>query len=168
MCWQERTKLLSDFRLPIFDYGEKQMHKTSRMRFAFFCSDNRKSKIQNRKLVGIVALAVAFAMCGAVAAAQQPKKVSRIGFLTARLPFRQCRGARGVAFRQGLRELGWLREKILSLSGDLQRGKSDRLPALAAELVRLKLDVIVVTGGPTATLRRQASDHYDSHRHDAG
>jgi hypothetical protein len=39
------------------------------------CSDNRKSKIQNRKLLGIVALAVAFAMCGAVAEAQQPKKV---------------------------------------------------------------------------------------------
>ena len=47
------------------------------------CSDNRKSKIQNLKLVGIVALIVTFAMCGAVAEAQQPTKIPQIGYLTA-------------------------------------------------------------------------------------
>ena len=125
------------------------MHKTSRMRFAFFCSDNRKSKIQNRKLVGIVALAVAFAMCGAVAAAQQPKKVSRIGYLTADSRSGSAE-VRGVAFRQGLRELGYVEGKNIVIEWRSAEGKIDRLPALAAELVRLELDVIV-TGGPTAT-----------------
>ena len=46
------------------------------------CSDNRKSKIQNRKWVGIVAIGFTFAMCGVVAQAQQPKKVPRIGYLS--------------------------------------------------------------------------------------
>jgi hypothetical protein len=58
------------------------MQNTFRSRFGFCRSGNRKSKIANRKLAGVLALVVAFAMCGAVAMAQQPTKVPRIGYLS--------------------------------------------------------------------------------------
>ena len=83
------------------------------------------------------------------AEAQQPAKVSRIGYLTA-----DSRSAnadvRADAFREGLRELGYVEGKNIVIEWRQAEGKLDRLPALAAELVRLKVDVIV-TGGPTAT-----------------
>ena len=58
--------------------------------------------------------------------------------------------ARIEAFRQGLRELGYVEGKNIVIEYRYAEGKLDRLPALAAELVRLKVDVIV-TAGPTAT-----------------
>src|SRR5436190_18794246 len=105
----------------VFDYGENHMHKTSRVRFAFFCSDNRKSKartelsrsIQNRKLMGIVALIIAFAMCGAVATAQQPTKIPRIGFLF--VSALSSNSGRIEAFRQGLRDLGYVEGKNITI-----------------------------------------------------
>jgi ABC-type uncharacterized transport system substrate-binding protein len=115
-------------------------------------SGNRKSKIQKRprgrKLAGIVALAIAFAMCGTVATAQQSKKIPRIGYLDA-VPF-SSNPARAEAFRQGLRELGYVEGKNIFIEWRSSDGKADRLPGLAAELVRLKVDVIV-TGGSTTT-----------------
>jgi putative ABC transport system substrate-binding protein len=111
-------------------------------------SDNRKSKIQNLKWGGIVAIAVAFAMCGAVAQAQQAKKVPRIAYLTGNSPSTNV--ARIEAFRQGLRELGYVEGKNIIIEWRYAEGKADRLPALAAELVRIKVEVIVTTGpGPT-------------------
>ena len=97
------------------------MHNTLRKRFLNSCSENLKSKIQNRKWVGIVAAVIAFAMCGAVAQAQQPTKVPRIGYLTA--SSLSANPTRVAAFRQVLRELGYIEGKTSSLSGDLQRGK---------------------------------------------
>ena len=80
--------------------------------------------------------------------AQQPKKVPRIGYLTgAPLP---ANSARHEAFRQGLRELGYVEGKNIVIEWRYAEGKLDRLPALAAELVRLKVDIIV-TGGRAAT-----------------
>ena len=132
------------------------MGKNSSVRFVDSRSDNRKSKtcgersrtIQNRKLVGIVTLAVIVAMCGVVAQAQQPTKIPRIGFLGATSP--SDISARIEAFRQGLRELGYVEGKNIVIEYRSAEGKLDRLPALAAELVRLKVDVIV-TAGPAAT-----------------
>jgi putative ABC transport system substrate-binding protein len=80
--------------------------------------------------------------------AQQPKKVARIGFLAA--VSHSANSARFEAFRQGLRELGYVEDKIIVIEWRYAEGKLDRLPALAAELVRLKVDVIV-SGGSTAT-----------------
>jgi putative tryptophan/tyrosine transport system substrate-binding protein len=111
-------------------------------------SDNRKSKIQNRKLVGVVALAVILAICGARAEAQQPTKIPRIGFLGA--PPLSAMAARTEAFRQGLRELGYMEGKNIVIEWRSAEGKSERVPALAAELVRLKVDVII-TAGPAST-----------------
>ena len=121
------------------------MHEKTWMRFSSSRCDNRKSKIQNRKWVGIVAIGLTFALGGAVALAQQPTKIPRIGFLTG-----VSNAARAEAFRQGLRELGYVEGKNIVIEYRYAEGKLDRLPALAAELVRLKVDVIV-TGGTTST-----------------
>ncbi len=79
---------------------------------------------------------------------QQPKKVPQIGFLSAASP--AALSARTDAFRQGLRELGYVEGKNIVIESRHVVGKLDRLSELAAELVRLKVDVIVTTG-PTST-----------------
>jgi ABC-type uncharacterized transport system substrate-binding protein len=93
-------------------------------------------------LVAVVLLCVAL-----IAEAQEPKRVPRIGFLTSSP---SVFPGRIEAFRQGLRQLGYIEGKNIVIEWRYGEGKLDRLPALAAELVRLKVDVIV-TGGPTAT-----------------
>ena len=120
------------------------MHNILLKRFLNSCSDNRKSKIQNRKLAGIVALVVTLVMCGARADAQQATKVPRIGFLSGQSLSTIL--ARTEAFLQGLRELGYVEGKNIVIEWRYAEGKLDRLPALAAELVRLKVDVIVTSG----------------------
>ena len=87
------------------------------------------------------------ALCTSVEA-QQQKKVPRIGFLSATSP--STISARTDAFRQGLRDLGYVEGKNIVIEWRYAEGKMDRLPDLASELVRLKVD-IVVTGGPAAT-----------------
>jgi len=79
---------------------------------------------------------------------QQPKKIPRIGYLIGTAP--SANAARIEAFRQGLRDLGYVEGKNIVIEWRYAEGKPDRLPALAAELVRLKVDVIV-TGAATAT-----------------
>ena len=83
-----------------------------------------------------------------IAEAQQPKKIPRIGFLGALSP--SSISARIEAFRQGLRELGYVEGKNLVIEYRWAEGKFDRVPALAAEIVQLKVEVIV-TAGPTDT-----------------
>src|SRR5262249_11031921 len=95
-------------------------------------SDNLKSKIQNRKWVGIVALVITFAMGGVEARAQQPTKVPRIGLLFTATP--AAAAARIEAFRQGLRELGYAEGNNILLEYRYAEEKLDRLPALAVEL----------------------------------
>ncbi len=73
--------------------------------------------------------------------AQQPKKVPRIGFLSTVSP--STISDRVEAFRQGLRELGYVEGKNIMIEWRYAEGKADRLPGLAAELVRLKVDLIV-------------------------
>src|SRR5262245_14736489 len=82
------------------------------------------------------------------AAAQQPTKVPRIGYLTGATPDGQS--ARIESFRQGLRELGYVEGKNIVIEYRYAELKPDRVPALATELVRLKVDVIV-TGGAGLT-----------------
>src|SRR5438445_8205903 len=106
----------------------------------------QRRRIQNLKLAGFLAL---FLVVGVgLAQAQQPKKVPRIGYLCA-TPASSLL-ARTEAFRQGLKELGYIEGKNIALEYRWAEGKFDRLPDLAAELVRLKVDVIV-TCGPAAT-----------------
>ena len=96
-----------------------------------------------------------FALCALLLAysvpaeAQQPKKVPRIGYLTG--GFAAAGSPRTDAFRQGLRELGYVEGKNVVIEYRYAEGKLDRLPALAAELVRLNVQVIVTGGGGGAT-----------------
>jgi putative ABC transport system substrate-binding protein len=85
---------------------------------------------------------------GAIAQAQQPTKIPLIGSLSGSSA--STSPARHEAFRQGLRDLGYVEEKNIVIEPRWADGKFDRLPALAAELVRFKVDIIV-TGGPQAT-----------------
>ncbi len=121
------------------------MIERSWMRFRDSLFDNLKSKIQNRKWTGIVAIGVAIAMCGAVAQAQQPKKVYRIGYLSQFEPARES--SRSEAIRVALRELGYVEGQNIAMEYRYAEGKPDRFPELAADLVRLKVDIIVAAGG---------------------
>src|SRR6516162_1856231 len=87
------------------------------------------------------------ALC-ASARAQQPAKIPRIGLLSAASP--SSVSARVEAFRQGLRELGYVEGKKIFIEYRYSEGNLEQLKELATELVRLKLDLIV-TAGPTAT-----------------
>ena len=82
------------------------------------------------------------------AEAQQPTKIPRLGYLTA--PAFSALTAEHEAFYQGLRELGYVEGKNIIIERRSAEAKLDRLPELAAELVRLKVDVIV-TAGPAPT-----------------
>ena len=110
-------------------------------------SDNPKSKIQYPKWFRVATLVLTFVMCAAVAQAQQPKKVPRIGYLSNSNQAREF--SRAEAIRLALRDLGYMEGQNIATDYRYTEGKLDRLPELAAELVRLKVDIIVVAGGPT-------------------
>jgi hypothetical protein len=111
-------------------------------------SGSRKSKIQNLKWGGFFAIAVIFTLCGAVAQAQQPKKIPRIGYLVASSVAGSA--SRLTALRQGLRDLGYVEGKNVILEIRSADGNRERGVALAEELVRLQVEVIV-SGGSAAT-----------------
>jgi putative tryptophan/tyrosine transport system substrate-binding protein len=117
---------------------------------------NLKSKIENQKLAGIVTLIVTFALCGAVAQAQQRKKIPRVGCVFGASA--SFVAARSEAFRQGLHELGYEEGKNIIIEYRYAEGKLDRLPALAAELVRLKVDVIITSGAPVTRAAKEATN----------
>jgi putative tryptophan/tyrosine transport system substrate-binding protein len=87
--------------------------------------------------------------------AQQPKKVPRIGYLGGVPP--SANEARIEAFGEGLRELGYVEGKNIVIEWRSSEGKTDQLPGLAAELVRLKVDVIVTGGSPATRSAKEAT-----------
>jgi ABC-type uncharacterized transport system substrate-binding protein len=91
-------------------------------------------------LIAVLMLAVAV-----MAEAQQPKKVFRIGYLSSGNPTSESARAEGI--RIALRELGYLEGQNIAIEYRYAEGKNDRLPGLATELVRLKVDIIVVAAG---------------------
>ena len=100
------------------------------------------------KVIGFALCAMLFALCVS-AEAQQPGKVpARVGVLSTGT--RSTLAARVNAFRQGMRELGYVEGKNIVIEDRYAGGEPDRLNELAAELVRARVEVIV-TGGPTAT-----------------
>ena len=106
------------------------------------CSDNRKSAIQNPKWAGLLAIAFTFALVGAVAQAQQPKKVPLLGYLSS--GDSASESSRAERIRLALRELGYIEGQNMATEYRYAQRKLDRLPELAAEFVRLKVDIIVV------------------------
>jgi len=92
---------------------------------------------------------------GFAAEAQQPTKIPRIGYLSVSSP--SANVGRIEAFRQGLRELGYVEGKNIVIEWRYAEGKFDRLPALAAELVRLKVEVIVTSGPQSTRVSKKAT-----------
>jgi putative tryptophan/tyrosine transport system substrate-binding protein len=100
-----------------------------------------------KKFFGLALCAMLLALCGSVEA-QQPGRISRIGFLE-----RSTASGSAVlltAFREEMSQLGWIEGKNITIEVRFADQKLERLPDLAAELARLKVDVIVTGGsGPT-------------------
>jgi len=99
------------------------------------------------KNLGLFVLAIVFLTTVSLVGAQQPTKMPRIGYLGTSP---SAIAARIEAFRQGLRELGYVEGKNIFIEWRHVEGKPERMSELAAELVRLKVDIII-TGGPPAT-----------------
>lgn len=107
-----------------------------------------------RRIVICLPLTV-FLLSVSSANAQQPAKVPRIGYLTGQSLSSEL--ARNEAYRQGLLELGYVEGKNIVIERRYAEGKLDRLPALAAELVRLKVDVIVTGGAGSTRAAKEAT-----------
>ena len=109
----------------------------------------------NRRITGVILGAVLLAL-SIPAEAQQPTKIPRIGYLAgaslSAIP------ARIEPFRQGLRELGYVEGKNILIEYRYAEGNLDRLAALAAELVSLKVDVIVTVGGVGTRAAKKATN----------
>jgi putative ABC transport system substrate-binding protein len=116
---------------------------------------NRKSKVENLKWLGLWVIALVLVGTAVVAEAQQPKKVWRVGFLSSMSP-----GAYAhlyTAFQQGLGDLGYIDGQNVMIKARWAEGNTERLPELAAELVDLKVDLIVATGGSITALAAKAA-----------
>src|SRR5437016_3397140 len=94
-----------------------------------------------------------FALCFPTEAQQQPKKVHRIGYLALGLGIQP----REEAFRQGLRELGYVDGQNIVIEWRFAKGKAALLPELATELVRLNVDVIVASATQAILAAKQAT-----------
>src|SRR5205814_10333638 len=106
---------------------------------------------QRRFVLALIAGALAVPLASF---AQQPARIARIGFLHSASP----EGVGDVhlqAFRDGLRELGYVEGKNLQLELRWGEGKLERLPALAAELVVAKVDIIVAVTSPSVAAADQ-------------
>ena len=105
------------------------------------------------KLFRLIAIAVALMVGAALASAQQPQTIPRVGILFI--------GGRDQphleAFKQGLRERGYVEGKNIALEYRYAEGREERLPELAAELVQVKVDVIVVTADISAQAAQRAT-----------
>jgi ABC-type uncharacterized transport system substrate-binding protein len=111
--------------------------------------------ITRRKL--LVALGVSVLATSLVSFAQQQGKIWRIGFLSQRPRPASLDSDIFGAFRRGMRELGYVEGKNLVIEWRWAEGKYDRLPELAAELVQMKVDVIVAAGAQDISAAQKAT-----------
>ena len=139
------------------------MNEKNRIRFLESASGNLKSKtcaglgrsIQNPKWAGFFAIVVTLTMCGAVAEAQQQAKVAKIGWIqsgSASSP-----SSLFARVQQDLRALGYVEGKNIAFESRSTEGKLDRLPAVADELVRLKVDIILAASIVNALAAKNAT-----------
>ena len=115
-----------------------------------------------RRIGLAVVLALSLILSPLVADAQPAGKVPRIGILSPASPSDAGRNPSDLAvlfaaFRQGLHELGYVEGRDIQIESRWAEGNYDRLPGLAADLVRLKVDVIVTYGTPASQAAKQAT-----------
>jgi len=130
------------------------MGETLCMRFLNWRVVNRKAKTRNLKLPALAMGGLFLAVC-LPAQAQQPAKVWKVGVLVS--TSRAQNASREDSLWQGLRQLGYVEGKNVTLEYRYADGQLDRLPELAAELVGLKVDAIVVSGTRAAVAAKQAT-----------
>ena len=123
-----------------------------------------KGNSKRPQLVAYTVTSLLFALCFSVHA-EQPAKIPIVGYFSV-VP-RSANPDRIAAFRDGLRQLGYVEGKNIVIEWRSAENNQDLLPALAAELVHLKVDLIV-TEGLARDPCCQGSNFYDSHRHGIG
>ncbi len=107
-----------------------------------------------KRIIGLALGSILLAV-GLPAQAQQPTKVARIGYLSPGDPV--SRTYRTEAFRQGLKELGYIEGKNIAIEYRFAEARSERLPELAQDLVRLKVDIIFAGGHPATEAAKNAT-----------
>jgi putative tryptophan/tyrosine transport system substrate-binding protein len=117
---------------------------SQRKRGLTFYSDTPKSKLQKPNRLGLSAVVLLLTVAGAAAQAQDARKIPRIGLLSASTP--SAVAGRIDMFRRGLRELNYVEGRNISIEYRYAEGKPDRLRELVAELVNIRVDVIVTAG----------------------
>src|SRR3990172_5057180 len=106
-------------------------------------------------MMGVATLALGVLAAPLSVEAQQPGKIARVGRLS---PVSATADARNLeALRQGLRDLGWVEGQNIAYEDRFAEGRPDRLPYLAAELVRLKVDVVFAGSTPAALAAKNAT-----------
>ncbi|OGQ80501.1 MAG: hypothetical protein A3F90_16550 [Deltaproteobacteria bacterium RIFCSPLOWO2_12_FULL_60_19] len=110
----------------------------------------------SRRLVVLFALILSWAVVHP-AAAQQTKKVPRIGYLSPFSPASEASKPSLEAFQQGLRDLGWIPGKNVNVEYRWAAEKYERLPELATELIRLNVDVIYAMAAAAALAAKRAT-----------
>ena len=130
------------------------MHERIWMRFPNFRSDNLKSKIKNPKWMGLSVIAFVLVVAGAVAQAEQPKKVARICYLGNTVSNSETYMK---PFRERIREMAYIEGQNITIDYRYWEGKVERLPVLAAEFVSLNCDVILTSGSEAAEAAKKAT-----------
>ena len=115
--------------------------------------------MKRKIIVGL--LATVLLTSASLADAEQTKKIPRIGWLAGNLPYTQT--PRLEVLRRGLRELGYIEGKDVMIEARYNQGKLDQLPELAAELVRLNVDLIVAVGTQAAQAAKSATSSQSEH-----
>jgi putative ABC transport system substrate-binding protein len=112
--------------------------------------------MQRRELIALLSGATAASAAWPLAAgAQTPRKIPRVGYIAGTGP--TAGGHTLGAFRQGLRELGYVQGQTIALEVRWAEGRMERIPELVAELVGLKMDVLVVTSSQAALAANKAT-----------
>ena len=114
-----------------------------------------KKKPMKKQIMLFAVCVTLFALCFPVGA-QEPTRVPGIGYLSGSPP--SAIAEHNEAFRQGLRELGYIEGKNIVIEWRSAEGKADCLPALATELVRLKVDVIVTSAAGLTRAAKAATN----------
>jgi ABC-type uncharacterized transport system substrate-binding protein len=114
-------------------------------------TDNRKSAIQNPKWLGLSVIVFVLVMPGQVAEAQQARTMPLIGYLAG------AGSSPNQAFMQGMRDLGYVEGKNIAFAYRTTEGRTERNVELAAELVSLKVDVIIADGTAPGLAAKRAT-----------